>query len=67
MVVKVGFIFLNVIEILAERGLTVVDLAKMADIPKTSIYNAKYHDIGFEKMVKLADALEVSLDEFRKE
>ncbi|MGQ7513689.1 helix-turn-helix domain-containing protein, partial [Streptococcus suis] len=52
-------------EILAERSLTVVDLAKMAGIPKTSIYNAKHHDIGFKKMKKIADALDVSLDEFR--
>ncbi|HEL2527541.1 TPA: helix-turn-helix transcriptional regulator [Streptococcus suis] len=54
-------------KILVERGLTVVDLAKMADVPKTSIYNAKHHDIGFKKMEKIADALDVSLDEFRKE
>ncbi|MGQ7564375.1 helix-turn-helix domain-containing protein [Streptococcus suis] len=52
-------------EILAKRGLTVVDLAKMAGIPKTSIYNAKHHDIGFKKMEKIADALDISLDEFR--
>ncbi|WP_141668889.1 helix-turn-helix domain-containing protein, partial [Streptococcus suis] len=48
-------------KILVERGLTVVDLAKMADVPKTSIYNAKHHDIGFKKMEKIADALDVSL------
>lgn len=53
-------------EILTKRGLTVVDLAKMAGIPKTSIYNAKYHDIGFTKMEKIAAALDVSLDEFRR-
>lgn len=53
-------------EILVERGLTVVDLAKMAGVPKTSIYNVKHHDIGFKKMEKIADALDVSLDEFRK-
>lgn len=36
-------------KILVERGLTVVDLAKMAGVPKTSIYNAKHYDIGFKK------------------
>lgn len=39
-------------KILVERGLTVVDLAKMAGVPKTSIYNAKHHDIGFKKKWK---------------
>ena len=38
----------------------------MAGIPKTSIYNAKHHDIGYKKMEKIADTLGVSLDEFRK-
>lgn len=53
-------------EILKERELTVIDLAKLANIPATSIYNAKYHDIGFKKVEKIADALDVSLDEFRR-
>lgn len=50
---------------LDKKGMTKVDLQKSTGLHKRSIESIRYHDPGFSKMVKIADALGVSLDEFR--
>ncbi|GAB6688937.1 hypothetical protein BOVMAS28_11530 [Streptococcus uberis] len=51
-----------------EKGWTLYRLAKEADITLSLIYtlkNSKSKTVTFETMVKIADVLDVSLDEFR--
>lgn len=51
-----------------KKGWTLYRLAKEADITLSLIYtlkNSKSKTVTFETMVKIADALGVSLDEFR--
>jgi len=48
---------------------TVAELTKEASLSENFLYEVKAgrnKDIGFSKMCKIADALEVSLDEFRE-
>ncbi|MCK1246263.1 helix-turn-helix transcriptional regulator [Streptococcus uberis] len=45
--------------------MTKVDLQKATGLHKRTIESIRYHDPGFSKMVKIADALDISLDEFR--
>ncbi|HFI0143502.1 TPA: helix-turn-helix domain-containing protein [Streptococcus suis] len=55
--------------LLKERGLTKNKLATLAGINKNSLIDLKMgrkKSLKFEDVVKIADALEVSLDEFRK-
>lgn len=52
-------------KILEEKGMSKVDLQKATGIKKRSIESIRYHDPSFSKMDKIADALNVSLDEFR--
>lgn len=55
-------------ELSKEKGWTLYRLAKEADITLSLIYtlkNSKSKTVTFETMVKIADALGVSLDEFR--
>ena len=53
--------------ILIEKGMTKRELAKKAGISETTIQNIRNSKTSFRNMVKIADALDVSLDEFRKE
>lgn len=53
--------------ILIEKGMTKKELAEKAGISKNTIQNIRNSKISFRNMVKIADALDVSLDEFRKE
>lgn len=50
---------------LNEKGMTKVDLQKATGLHKRTIESIRYHDPSFSKMVKIADALDISLDEFR--
>ena len=52
--------------ILIEKGMTKKELAKKAGISQNTIQNIKNSKISFQNMEKIADALDVSLDEFRK-
>lgn len=56
-------------EILNEKELTIYDLSKLTGYNQTgTIYRLKSGDIkrpSFELMERIADALDVSLDEFR--
>ena len=52
--------------ILIEKGMTKKELAEKAGISKNTIQNIRNSKISFRNMVKIADALDVSLDEFRK-
>ncbi|HEM3656798.1 TPA: helix-turn-helix transcriptional regulator [Streptococcus suis] len=52
--------------ILVEKGMTKKELAKKANISPNTIQNIRNERISFQNMVKIADALDVSLDEFRK-
>lgn len=57
-------------ELLDKKGKTAYWLAKETGISETMIYslrNGKAKDIGFTKMEKIADVLNVSLDEFRRQ
>ena len=53
--------------ILIEKGMTKRELAEKAGISETTIQNIRASKTSFRNMVKIADALDVSLDEFRKE
>ena len=53
--------------LLIEKGMTQKALAAKAGISPNTIRNIKTERISFKNMCKIADALEVSLDEFRKE
>lgn len=47
--------------------MTKKELAEKAGISKNTIQNIRNSKISFRNMVKIADVLEVSLDEFRKD
>lgn len=54
---------------LKKQKLRVSDLAKMANVNYpmlAELKSGKKKDLKFSNVVKIADALEVSLDEFRK-
>lgn len=51
--------------LLIEKGMTQKALAEKAGISPNTIRNIKTERISFKNMRKIADALEVSLDEFR--
>lgn len=53
--------------LLIEKGMTQKALAEKAGISPNTIRNIKTERISFKNMRKIADALEVSLDEFREE
>ena len=53
--------------ILIEKGMTKRELAEKAGISQNTIQNIRNSKISFRNMVKIADALDVSLDEFRKD
>lgn len=54
-------------KLLIDRGMTVTELAKKTGISYNTLMNIGKRDISFCRMVKIADALDVSLDKFRKE
>ncbi|HEM3611834.1 TPA: helix-turn-helix transcriptional regulator [Streptococcus suis] len=51
---------------LKKRQMTIIDLSKLTGIHRNTIQNIRNERISFRNMVKIADALDVSLDEFRK-
>lgn len=53
---------------LDKKHITVYRLAKLTGIPNNTLYEYKNNDVQptFNNMVKIADALNVSLDEFRE-
>lgn len=51
--------------LLIEKRMTQKALAEKASISPNTIRNIKTERISFKNMCKIADALEVSLDEFR--
>lgn len=53
-------------KLLIDRRMTKRELAKKTGISYNTIMNIGKKDISFNKMVKIADVLGVSLDEFRK-
>lgn len=54
-------------KLLIDRGMTVTELAEKTGISYNTLMNIGKRDISFGKMLKIADALDVSLDEFRKD
>lgn len=54
-------------KLLIDRGMTVTELAEKTGISYNTLMNIGKRDISFGRMVKIADALDVSLDEFRKD
>lgn len=55
-------------KMMIERNLNMNKLAKMADINKShfsDLKSGKIKTLSWTNMIKLADALDVSLDEFR--
>lgn len=55
---------------LKSKKMSVYRLARIADISENTLYELKsgrVRDLRFQTMCKIADALEVSLDVFRKE
>lgn len=54
-------------KLLIDRGMTVTELAKKTGISYNTLMNIGKRDLSFSRMVKIADALDVSLDEFRKD
>ncbi|WP_278559064.1 helix-turn-helix domain-containing protein [Streptococcus constellatus] len=51
--------------LLVEKGMTQKELAEKAKISPNTIQNIRNERISFKNMQKIADALDVSLDEFR--
>ena len=51
--------------LLVEKGMTQKELAEQAKISPNTIQNIRNERISFKNMQKIADALDVSLDEFR--
>lgn len=53
---------------LDKKHITVYRLAKLTGIPNNTLYEYKNNDVQptFNNMIKIADALDVSLDIFRK-
>ena len=54
-------------KLLIDRGMTVTELAKKTGISYNTLMNIGKRDLSFSRMAKIADALDVSLDEFRKD
>lgn len=54
-------------KLLIDRGMTVTELAEKTGISYNTLMNIGKRDLSFRRMVKIADALDVSLDEFRKD
>lgn len=57
-------------KLMKKQNLTMYALSKKADIGQSTLINLKagrIKTLTFETICKLADALEVSLDEFRKD
>lgn len=54
-------------KLLIDRGMTVTELAEKTGISYNTLMNIGKRDLSFSRMVKIADVLEVSLDEFRKD
>ena len=67
-------------KLLIDRGMTVTELAEktgisyntlmnlsLIHISEPTLMNIGKRDLSFSRMVKIADALDVSLDEFRKD
>ncbi len=54
-------------KLLIDRGMSKTELAKKTGISYNTIMNIGKKDISFSKMEKIADVLDVSLDEFRKD
>ena len=54
-------------KLLIDRGMTVTKLAEKTGISYNTLMNIGKRDLSFSRMVNIADALDVSLDEFRKD
>ncbi|MET3634463.1 helix-turn-helix domain-containing protein [Streptococcus porcorum] len=52
-------------KLLIDKGMTKKELAEKTGISYNTIMNIGKKDISFNKMKKIADALDISLDEFR--
>lgn len=52
-------------QLLAERRITIAELERLSGIPRKSLENIKKHAPSFFQMEKIADVLDISLDEFR--
>lgn len=52
-------------KIVRSKGYSFASLGKATGLGRRNIENMKDHDPGFSKMVKISDALEVSLDKFK--
>lgn len=60
----------NINRILEEKNMSIYELTLKAGISKNALYELKsgrVKDLTFKTISKIADALEVSLDEFREE
>ena len=54
-------------KILKEKGMTVYKLSKITGIPDNTLrnYRSKHSEPSFTNVCKIADALEISLDDLR--
>ncbi|RRD29481.1 XRE family transcriptional regulator [Streptococcus minor] len=53
-------------ELVAKRDMTIKELSEKSGVPYSTIRDTAFRDIGFQKACKLADVLEISLDELRE-
>lgn len=63
-------IWIKIEKELKERGWSIYKLTQEAGLAENYLYNMKAglnNNPGFNQMVQIADALEISLDEFREE
>lgn len=57
----------NVEKFLKEKGISIYKLSKLTGIPDNTLrnYRSKHSDPSFTNACKIADALDISLDELR--
>ncbi|WP_024532942.1 helix-turn-helix domain-containing protein [Streptococcus ruminantium] len=52
-------------QLLAEHKMTIAELERLSGISRKSLENMKKHTPSFSQLEKIADVLDISMDEFR--
>ena len=56
----------TLLEILNEKGITILNFASKIQIPPTTLYDLKYYNPTIQNALKIVDYFETSLDYFEK-
>ncbi|HEM2770249.1 helix-turn-helix transcriptional regulator [Streptococcus suis] len=52
-------------QLLTDREMSIAELERLSGIPRKSLENMKKHSPSFYQIEKIADVLDISMDEFR--